>query len=174
VVSATPAFYGANPAIVKQGPQKGKRTLSNADDLARELFKSLDAEQKKLAFQEKEFPEPEAATKAPKVGEPKGLPAAKMNEKQRDMLVKLLKAYTERMAADVAAAEMADVEKAGIDQVYFAFAGDTEPGKPHTYRIQGPTFLVEFLNEQADSAKNPANHIHSVWRRIKGDFGFTN
>ena len=35
---------------------------------------------------------------------------------------------------------------------------------------QGPTFVVEFLNMQADSANNPANHIHSVWRKIKGDF----
>ena len=36
--------------------------------------------------------------------------------------------------------------------------------------MQGPTFVVEFVNEQADSAKNPANHIHSGWRRLPTDF----
>ena len=37
--------------------------------------------------------------------------------------------------------------------------------------VEGPTFVVEFLNEQSDSAGNQANHIHSAWRHIKGDFG---
>jgi hypothetical protein len=37
--------------------------------------------------------------------------------------------------------------------------------------VQGPTFVIEFLNEQRDSAGNPANHIHSAWRNVKGDFG---
>jgi hypothetical protein len=37
--------------------------------------------------------------------------------------------------------------------------------------VQSPTFVIEFLNEQADSAGNVANHIHSAWRHIKGDFG---
>ena len=55
--------------------------------------------------------------------------------------------------------------------VHFAYTGGTEPSQKHTYRIQGPTFVVEFINVQADSAKNPANHIHSCWRSIKGDFG---
>jgi hypothetical protein len=31
--------------------------------------------------------------------------------------------------------------------------------------------VIEYLNEQRDSAGNPANHIHSAWRNIKGDFG---
>jgi hypothetical protein len=171
VVAATPAFFGANPATVKQGPRKGTRTLPEADDLARDLFNALDEEQKKVARQEQQFPEIQGQTRAPRVGEPKGLPAAKMTEKQRDLLTRLLQAYADRMPPDVAEAEMEDVRKAGLDRVHFAYAGGTEPGEPHTYRVQGPTFVVEFLNVQPDSARNPANHIHSAWRNIKGDFG---
>ena len=52
-----------------------------------------------------------------------------------------------------------------------AYAGASESGKPHTYHIQGPTFLIEFLNVQKDGAGNPANHIHSCWRNLPGDFG---
>ncbi len=64
------------------------------------------------------------------------------------------------------------IKEAGIDKVYFAFhRDDDKPGKPYTYRVQGPTFVIEFLNVQEDSAKNPANHIHSGWKTIKGDFG---
>src|SRR5438270_3411215 len=34
VIAATPAFFGANPATVKQGPRKGTRALPEAEDLA--------------------------------------------------------------------------------------------------------------------------------------------
>src|SRR5205807_1321196 len=57
VLSATPNFFGANPATVKAGPKKGQRTLPAAEDLALELFRSLDAGQQKAAHQEKNFPE---------------------------------------------------------------------------------------------------------------------
>jgi hypothetical protein len=171
LVSSTPAFFGANPATVKAGPRQGLRTLPEAEDLARELFTSLDDAQKKTAFQEKNFPEIKEASADSGVGEPTGLAAAKMTPKQRDVLIRLLQAYANRMPPDVADVEMAEVRKAGGEHVFFAYAGGAEPGKPHTYRIQGPTFVVEFLNVQNDSAGNPANHIHSVWRKIKGDFG---
>ena len=83
----------------------------------------------------------------------------------------LLRAYADRMPADIAENELARVKEAGIDKVHFAFAGGLDQGQAHTYRIQGPTFVIEFLNVQADSAKNPANHIHSSWRSLKNDFG---
>jgi Protein of unknown function (DUF3500) len=172
VVAFTPCFFGANPATVKNGDRKGLRTLPEAEDLAKELFNALDADQKEVAFQTKQFPEIEQHVAVPTVGKPVGLVAAKMTDKQKEILVKLLRAYTDRMPTEVAAAEFAEVKQAGLDKVHFAFArADDKPGKPYTYRISGPTFVVEFLNVQADSAGNPANHIHSAWRKLKGDFG---
>jgi hypothetical protein len=171
VTCATPAFFGANPATVKQGPRQGTRTLPEAEDLAKDLFRALDDEQKKAAYQNKEFPEIEGQTPAPHPGERRGLPAARMTEPQRAILWKLIRAYAGRMPAEVAEAELGQVQKDGIDAVHFAYAGGLELGKPHTYRIQGPSFVIEFLNVQDDSAHNPANHIHSAWRNIKGDFG---
>jgi hypothetical protein len=32
--------------------------------------------------------------------------------------------------------------------------------------VQGPTFLIEF-----DNTQNDGNHVHSVWRDFRGDFG---
>jgi hypothetical protein len=172
VVSATPAFFGANPAVYIGGPKKGQEVLPEAEDYAKDLFKSLDDEQKKVAQQKEPFPEIEEAARLPtKVGEPKGLSAAKMTDAQRDLLQKVLKGYADRMPPDVAKVEMERVKDAGLDKVHFAYQGGLAQGEKHTYRVQGPTFVIEFLNVQEDSAKNPANHIHSGWRSLKNDFG---
>jgi hypothetical protein len=172
VKSATPAFFGANPAVYIAGSKKGQQVLPEAEDHARALFKALDDDQKKVALQKEPFPEIEEAAKTPtKVGEPKGLAASQMNDKQRDLLQKLVKAYADRMPADVAAVEVARVKDAGLDKIHFAYQGGVGAGEKHTYRVQGPTFVIEFLNIQEDSAKNPANHIHSAWRSLKDDFG---
>jgi hypothetical protein len=70
------------------------------------------------------------------------------------------------MAADIAADRIAKIEAAGIENVGFAWAGSTERGQRHHFRIQGPTFLIEHNNTQGNG-----NHVHSVWRDFDGDFG---
>jgi hypothetical protein len=171
VVTATPTFFGANPATIKDGPRKGDRTLAEAEDYAIALFKALTDEQKTVALQKKKFDEPKSKTAKSGIGAPVGVAAAKMDEKQRELLIKLVRSYATRLPEEVAAVELKAVQNAGFDKVHFAFSGGTEPGEGHTYRVQGPTFVIEFLNMQADSAGNPANHIHSCWRKIDGDFG---
>jgi hypothetical protein len=171
VVAATPCFFGANPATVKGGDKKGQRTIADSEDLAKDLLNALDDEQKKAALQKEHFREVEEEKRMPTVGEPKGVAAAAMTDKQRAILVKLLEHYAGRLPADVAKVYLDEVNKMGLGKVYFAYSGGVEEGKPHTYRLQGPHFVIEFLNIQDDSAKNPANHIHSVWRSIKNDFG---
>jgi hypothetical protein len=171
VRSPTPLVFAANPAEVKAGPKKGLRTLPETEDPVKELIASLDAEQQKAARQEKQFPEIVAKPKAV-VGAPVGLAAGKMTDAQRKTLWKILEGYTGRLPADVAAAELKRVTDAGVEKVHFAYCvEENKPGKPYTYRVQGPTFVIEFLNVQADSARNPANHIHSAWRRLPADFG---
>jgi hypothetical protein len=60
---------------------------------------------------------------------------------------------------------LARLKKAG-NNLYFAWAGVEERGGPHYYRVQGPDFLIEY-----DNTQNNANHVHSVWRDLNGDFG---
>ena len=171
IESPTPFFFGANPATVKNGPRSGLRAIPEVEDLAGELIKSLDADQVKAARQAKHFPEIAENTPAAKIGAPVGLAAARLTEQQRGTLVKLLTAYTDRMPANIGAAEMKAAQDAGIDKVHFAYSGEAELGKPYTYQVQGPTFVVQFLNIQNDGSGNPNNHIHSVWRRLPADFG---
>ena len=89
-----------------------------------------------------------------------------MTPAQRDMLMKLIDAYAAKMADDIAADGWRRSSKAGVDKIAFAWAGETERGKKHYYRVQGPTFLIEY-----DNTQNDGNHIHSVWRDFNGDFG---
>jgi hypothetical protein len=171
IVSATPSFYGANPATVKSGPREGTRALRPVEDAARELVRSLDQEQKRIVIQSKDFPEPKAQSRLPDRAALLGLPAEKMNDRQKELLQQLLRAYTNRMPGQVADEEWKRLKAAGVDKIHFAWSGGMEPGQKHTYRVQGPTFLVEYLNTQADGFGNPANHIHSCWRSFTHDFG---
>ena len=68
--------------------------------------------------------------------------------------------------ATLAEERMSKIKFEDIEHIHFAWAGSTQPGKPHYYRIQGKTFLIEF-----DNTQNDANHIHTVWRDFDGDFG---
>lgn len=177
VVSHTPAFFGANPAIVKTdldvGPPKGTRVLAAEEELAFELFNSLSDEQRGVVLLDETAPADLRGGGDPQPPQtaPEGLPAAKLSDEQRQTLRDLLTAYTENMPEEVAAKTWAAIEEAGFGEIHFAWAGANRPGVGHYYRIQGPTFLVEFVNTQPDASGNVANHIHSVWRDLSGDFG---
>ena len=172
VVASTPLLFASNPATVTVGSRKGLRPLPEIEDLAKQLIATLTDDQKSAAKQKKQFPEIKEGQPDAAVGEPVGLPAAKLDEKQAALLKKLIEAYANRLTPEAAAQELARVKDAGADKVHFAYCVEPEKkGSPYTYRVQGPTFVVEFLNVQADSAGNPANHIHSGWRRLPIDFG---
>ena len=80
--------------------------------------------------------------------------------------MRLVKAYVERLRPDLAREDIQKIQKAGLDKIYFGWAGGIEKGQPHYYRAQGPTFLLEY-----DNTQNDANHIHAVWRDFEDDFG---
>lgn len=168
IIASTPTFMGANPAEVKEGPRKGLRVLAREEDLARQLLESLDPAQKKTAIIETKAPDDiiTAASRKAEIGAPVGLAASKLNQKQKDTLISLLEEYAGRMAPDTAMTTMNDVRRNGIEKITFAWAGGEKRGEKHYYRVQGPTFLIEY-----DNTQNDANHIHSVWRDLKNDFG---
>jgi hypothetical protein len=173
VIAGGPVLFGSNPAEVKDGPKKGLRPLPDIEDHVRALVKSLNADQDKVAKQTKHFAEIKEGQPKADVGAPVGITADKLTEQQKVVLVKLLQAYADRMPEDLATEDMKKVKATPDAKLYFAYSGGITPGEAYTYRVQGPEFVVEFLNIQADSAKNPANHIHSAWRRLPTDFGLS-
>ena len=166
--SGTPSFLGTNPGEVRQGPRKGLRVLAEDEDLGRALIKSLNEEQRKTAVFEATAPKEVITANQRKVLplEITGLAAAKLTPAQTAGLQTLVKAYVNRLRGELAGDDLKKMEKAGWDKVYFAWAGGLEKGEPHYYRVQGPTFLIEY-----DNTQNDANHVHAVWRDFNNDFG---
>ncbi|MFO0941914.1 MAG: DUF3500 domain-containing protein [Pirellulales bacterium] len=179
IVDSTPQFFASNPAVVKQdydGFEKGLALLKPEEQMAFELVKSLSAEQLAKATLPDKIPTEirNAGTPQPPSPLTAGIVATELDDAQRETLKKLLTAYTAKMKQGVAKGRWDLIEEAGWDKVRFAWSGEAKNGQGHYYVVQGPTFLVEFINVQADAAGNPANHIHCVWRDMTGDFDLPN
>ena len=167
-VASSPTFTGSNPAEVREGPEKGKRVLAPLEDLGRALVMALDAGQRSKAVLDATAPGDIVTMNKNDIAPltPGGLTASAMTPDQRAALQRLIEAYTSVVADDLAAERLAKLKAAGMDQITFAWAGPTDKGAKHYYRVQGPTFLIEY-----DNTQNDGNHIHAVWRDFQGDFG---
>ncbi len=95
---------------------------------------------------------------------PKGVAGKDLDRAQRELLSALLGTYFGRVPDSVS--PMGSYDDPALDRVHLAWAGPTEPGQPHYYRVQGPRLLIEW-----DNTQRGANHAHSVWRDPGADFG---
>ncbi len=170
LVSGTPGFLGANPAVVLSGAQKGKEVLKEETKLGFELLNSLNSGQKEKAIINTKAPSEIITGNSRKamIQNPQGILYSELNEEQQKRLLQLLGIYIHRYKEPFADKLMKDVETAGLKELRFAWAGDQQPGvgHPHYYRIQGPTIIIEY-----DNTQNNANHVHTVIRDLKNDFG---
>lgn len=168
VTVSTPTFAGANPAELREGPKAGQRPLGHHEDHARDLVRSLTGAQRtKALISDTALPDIVTMNAWPVAPlSPPGLTAAEMSAGQRTILETLIDSYTTLMAADISTTRWKRIRDADFDKIAFAWAGSTERGKPHYFRVQGPTFLIEY-----DNTQNDANHVHTVWREFDGDFG---
>ncbi len=176
IIDSTPQFFGANPARVQtdyDGFPKDFEVLPAEQQLALSLVQGLNDKQLLKALLPGD-PPPDIHT----AGSPQptieplttGISAKDMSQPQQEVLRRLLDAYNAKMHSSVAKQRWDLIDQAGFDQIHFAWSGGLNVGQKHYYRIQGPTFLVEFINVQTDPVGNPANHIHCVWRDMTGDF----
>ena len=188
VMAQTPTFFGSNPAIVQFDssmadkrmanprvadlPQRGKVVLKQETERAFALLKSLDAAQRKQAvLAAVAYPEIVTSNKRKaSIEKMEGLRLADMTADQRKMFLNLLQVYLDNYRITLAKQQMDKLEKAGLDDLRFAWAGDLTPelgeGKGWYYRIHGPTILIEYDNTQTN-----ANHVHTVVRDLTNDFG---
>ncbi len=168
LVAVTPSFMGASPAEVRSGPHAGARVLTLEEDLGRELMRSLDDAQKKEALIAGQVPGDVLSSPGRSLDEVSnvGVTYAALNAAQKQILERLLEEYAGNLRLELSELELARIRKSGMDTVRFAWIGSAEPGRPHYYRISGPTFVIEF-----DNTQNEANHIHTVWHDRQNDFG---
>ncbi len=196
-VAPTPLLFGAEPASF--GVFK---PLIDDEDRGFVLLDSLDAEQRQRAIIHDVAPPDFVTRVVRKLGDEelpgdhelafdhyvisdhdrqmlkwirhqaKGLPGGAMTSQQFALFRDVIAGYVERLPEEAAKLHLGRLERGGLEQFTFAWAGHRERGKPHYYRVQGPSFLVEFENAQVGGGvPGEANHIHTVWRDPDNDFG---
>ncbi|HEV8285318.1 MAG TPA: DUF3500 domain-containing protein [Chitinophagaceae bacterium] len=170
LVSATPNFLGANPAVVLNGPEKGKQILKDETELGFELLHSLDSRQKEKAIINVEAPADiiTGASRKAIIDDSRGILYHELNGEQQKVFMQLLSIYIHRYTRLFAMDMMNEIMSAGLNNLLFAWAGEQQIGlgHPHYYRIKGPTIIIEY-----DNTQNNANHVHTVVRDLKNDFG---
>ncbi len=170
LVSGTPGFMGSNPAIVLNGPMAGKQVLKDESDKGFSLIQSLNEIQlKKAIIDTVAFKDILTFDKRKALlGKPEGIKYSELSKVQQSLMLQLIRVYLQRYRHDFAEKMMKDIQQEGLDNIWFAWAGYTKPeiGKGSYYRVQGPTLVIEY-----DNTQNNANHVHSVVRDLKNDFG---
>ncbi|MDG2167085.1 MAG: DUF3500 domain-containing protein [Opitutales bacterium] len=168
LLSNSPNFWGANPARVPVGPTTGQRTLKGEEDTARAFVQSLSKKQQGMAIIADTAPRDIYTGAEKKVSplNPTGIKVSQLEKSQIFGLTRVIQVYLSNMPDDVANDRWEKLSEAGLENITFAWAGPTEKGAKHYYRVQGPTFLIEY-----DNFQNQGNHVHAVWRDFNGDFG---
>ncbi len=170
LISGSPGFLGANPAVVLSGLQRGLQVLKDESSLGFELLNALSPVQKEKAVISARAPGDiiTAANRTASIETLEGILYSELNSQQQKTFQLLLGIYINRYKKSLAARMMQDIEGAGLNNLRFAWAGAQQPGigHPHYYRIQGPTIIIEY-----DNTQNNANHVHTVVRDLKNDFG---
>ena len=167
-LSVTPAFFATNPGRVLDGPRKGLQVLAGEENVARKLVNSLSEAQRKKAIFAGKAPSDiiTSADRSVKRLEHVGIGYGDLEPEQQKLLQALVNHFLKKQRPAIYKRELARIDAAGWNQITFAWAGGVKKGEGHYYRIQSPDFLMEYANTQ-----NDANHVHAVFRDLKGDFG---
>jgi len=167
-VSVTPAFFGANPAEVPSGPQRGRRALADEQELAFALVRAVDPSVRARLVIGADSPGDivTGPGRADSLKTPAGIALGELSAEPRSLALRLVETYARNMRSDVADEELRRMRDAGAEAVRFAWAGPIDPRRPHYYRLHGATLLIEY-----DNSQNNANHVHSVWHDPRNDFG---
>jgi len=166
--SSTPTFFGTNPGIVLSTEFKGKEVLRKEAELGFSLVNSMSSEQLKTVVFTDVAPNDIISLTKRKAErlEPLGIPYADLSLNQKKTFMALVERYIDNYEHGFAIGFREKINKGGLENLYFAWAGSLQPGKGHYYRIQGPSLLIEY-----DNTQNNANHVHTVVRDLTNDYG---
>jgi hypothetical protein len=168
VVGVTPYFVGADPAVVPASHERaGFAPLEAKTALGWRLLRSLSEDQREIAIIGDLAPRDILLSPGvDAIEEASGLALSEMTDEQRAIAIELVHAYVEDLDDELAHEQLARLGEDGLGRMKFAWAGATEPGRGHYWRLHAGAFVIEYDNTQGG-----ANHIHTVWRDLERDFG---
>jgi hypothetical protein len=178
-VVMTPTFMGSEPVSADSGKYAGTSIMQAEQDQALAFMQTLLSDQRADAIltTAKGRGENEAEMMSDNVEVAyEGLPATRLDARQREALLELIGLYVGNMDDGHAALRMDEV-MAHLDRTYFAWKGHVEANGVFYYRIHSPVIYIEFDHQGPVALGGPRNvatrnHIHSVVRTPNGnDYG---
>ena len=172
-MTLAPTLWGAQPASYESAgtdaePLCGETTKAFA------LVDALDGTQQQEAILD--TPVTEIVLGAGQDGKtlaPEGVQASTFTDEQKKLLLDLVDEWLTTVNPDTAAPKLATAEQ-HLDQTTFAWYGSTEIGNPIYYRVQSPSYVIEFAHQQGQGANaGGITHIHSIYREPGNDYGAT-
>ena len=167
-ITLGPSLTGGQPMHYSKD---GKQIVQMADEiaLAFELINSLDDAQKKKTVLAERFADMALGPGRDDVRpEPEGIPASDLNEPQVILLKRLIAERVGLLNNEDAKERLQNIDSQLAD-VRFSWRGPVKPGSPAYYRVQGPTFFMEYAPQQMGG--NPNEHVHAMYRELANDYG---
>jgi Protein of unknown function (DUF3500) len=166
-----PFFLGAWPTRAGSAFRtvvQGERAMRREEDAAREIVLSLQGRLRRQVVFSSESLTDHVTQNAVRVKplERVGVRTHDLPSSAQRRVLEIIRTYLANHPDAMARDALTRIQRAGIARTRFGWAGSIRPGLPHYYRLQGPTFLLEF-----DNSRNSGTHIHSVWRDFERDFG---
>jgi len=167
--AVTPAFFGANPAVVPpHHARAGDELLATERALAFELVASLAGARRERCLIAADAPRDilTGPGHERRLAQAEGVPFADLADGERGLGWRLVQAFLRHLRDDLRDREEGRIREAGLERLHFAWAGSTALGAPHYFRLHGPRTVVEY-----DNVQNGANHVHTVWHDPIDVFG---
>jgi hypothetical protein len=177
-VVMSPVFVGSEPVHAVSGKFKGTIVLQDEQDKGLVLIRALNEQQQKEAVLTKVKEGNNALAQAYKDNidlDYAGIPASKLDENQKALLLAVIQEYVGNMDDGHAKVKMSEV-KEHLDRTHFAWVGGMDDDSVFYYRIHSPVILIEFDHERRvapfRSREPTRDHIHAVLRTPNGnDYG---
>jgi hypothetical protein len=165
-----PFFLGAWPTRAGSAYRtvvQGERAMRREEDAAREIVLSVQGRLRTRVVFSAESLTDHVTQNAVRVRplDPVGVLTRDLPSTAQGRVLEIVRTYLANLPPTTAREALERVRRAGVGRIRFGWAGSLRPGVPHYYRLQGPTFVLEF-----DNSRNSGTHIHSVWRDFERDF----
>ena len=167
-MSLSPSFVGTQPARYNR---KGKTIipLREVTRRAQILLDSLSQKHRDIAVFSPHRKQLETGPGHDgEVTKVRGLDCSLLEQSQQRMLARLIEAYVQDLPPEHAKARMQEIREE-IPKMHFAWFGKTKHPADMSYRIQGPTVLIEYACQ--DLGGDPLNHLHTMYRNPKNEYG---
>lgn len=167
-MSMSPTFIGTQPRGFELDGET-REPMAEKDAAALALLRLLDDEQRSTAIVGDTRADLVAgAGRDGRIPEPVGVSAKGFDETQREALLDLIELYSGDLPGAHAQKRLEQLATE-LDQTTFGWWGPTTEGGDSSYRIQGPTLIIEYAGQ--DLGGNPHDHLHSIYRDPTNEYG---